>query len=72
MNSSFQSWWDRIDGLIRKVLLLLFAALIISQALLLSQTIKNIISRIDKLEGKSIADSQLFIKRGELEISIEN
>ena len=72
MNSSFQSWWDRIDGLIRKVLLLLFAALIISQALLLSQTIKNIISRIDKLEGRSIADSQLFIKRGELEISIEN
>ena len=72
MNSSFQSWWGRVDGLIRKALLLLFAALIISQALLLNQAIRTFISRIDKLEGKSIADSQLFIKRGEIEITIEN
>jgi hypothetical protein len=72
VNSSFQSWWGRVDGLIRKALLLLFAALIISQALLLNQAIRTFISRIDKLEGKSIADSQLFIKRGEIEITIEN
>jgi hypothetical protein len=37
-----------------------------------NQTAKTFISRTDRLEGKSIADSQLFIKRGELEISIEN
>jgi len=72
LNSGFQDWWERINGFIRRILIFLFAALIISQAMLLNQTIKTFISRTDRLEGISIADSQLFIKRGEIEISIEN
>ena len=72
MNSSFNGWWDRINCRIKKGLVLLFTVLIISQFLLMNETAKTFISRTDKLEGKSIADSQLFIKKGEIEISIEN
>jgi hypothetical protein len=72
MNRGFQNWWERINGLIRRVLIFLFSALIVTQTLLMNQTIKTFISRTDKLEGRSIAESQLFIKRGEVEISIEN
>ena len=72
MNSSFHDWWERINGALSKGLVLLFIALIISQFLLINETAKTFISRTDKLEGKSIADSQLFIKKGEIEISIEN
>ncbi len=72
MNSSYQDWWSRIDRLINRIMTVFFAVLIISQILLLNQTAKNLISRTDKLEGKSVADSQLFIKKGEIEISIES
>lgn len=72
MNNGFNGWWERINKIITKGLFLLFTALIISQFLLLNQTIKTFISRTDKLEGKSIAESQLFIIKGEIEISIEN
>lgn len=72
LNGSFQDWWKRTDGLIRRFLIFLLSALIISQALLMNQTIKTFISRTDKLEGRSIAESQLFLKRGEIQISIEN
>jgi len=70
--NGFNGWWDRINRMISKGLVLLFAVLIISQFLLMNQTLKTFMSRTDKLEGKSIADSQLFIKKGEIEISIEN
>lgn len=72
MDSSFLSWWSRVNKLIGKVLMILFAVLIITQALLTNQTLKTFISRTDKLEGKSLAESQLFIKKGEIEISIES
>lgn len=72
MNNGFNGWWSRINTIISKGLVLLFTALIITQFLLMNQTVKTFISRTDQLEGKSIADSQLFIKRGEIEISIEN
>lgn len=72
MINGFNGWWDRINRMISKGLVLLFAVLIISQFLLMNQTLKTFMSRTDKLEGKSIADSQLFIKKGEIEISIEN
>jgi len=72
LNSGFNGWWDRINITINKGLILLFSALIISQFLLLNETAKTFISRTDKLEGRSIADSQLYIKKGEIEISIEN
>ncbi|MDD4503458.1 MAG: hypothetical protein PHS15_01360 [Clostridiaceae bacterium] len=72
MDSGFQGWWERINGLIKKMLVLLFALLIVSQALLMNQAAKTFISRTDKLEGKSISDTNLFIKKGEIEISIEN
>lgn len=72
MNSGFQGWWERINDIIKKILVLLFTMLIISQALLMNQKVKTFISRTDKLEGKSISDSNQFIKKGEIEISIEN
>jgi len=72
LNDGFNSWWSRINTIISKGLVLLFTALILSQFLLMNHTVKTFISRTDKLEGKSIADSQLFIKRGEIEISIES
>lgn len=72
MYSSFQNWWERINTLIRRTLVFLFVALIVTQILLMNQTIKTFISRTDKLEGRSISESQLFIRRGEVEISIEN
>jgi hypothetical protein len=72
LSNGFNGWWNRINRIINKWLVLLFIALIISQFLLMNQTAKTFISRTDKLEGKSIADSQLFIKKGEVEISIES
>jgi hypothetical protein len=72
LNNGFSSWWSRINRIISKGLVLLFAGLIISQFLLMNQTIKTFLSSTEMLEGKSIADSQLFILRGEIEISIEN
>ncbi|MHB1391799.1 MAG: hypothetical protein ACYCYE_01740 [Clostridia bacterium] len=72
MNNGFNDWCERINKMISKGLALLFTALIISQLLLMNQTVKTFISRTDKLEGKAIADSQLFIIKGEIEISIEN
>ncbi|KUO73657.1 MAG: hypothetical protein APF77_22830 [Clostridia bacterium BRH_c25] len=72
LNKSFQDWWNRINILINRALVLLFAGLIASQVLLMNQTLKTFISRTDRLEGKSIADSQLFIRKGEIEITIEN
>lgn len=72
MNGSFQEWWDRLNGLIHRACVLMLAALIIAQAILVNQTLRTFVSRTDRLEGKSIAESQLFIKRGEIEISAEN
>lgn len=72
MNSGFNEWWDKVNRRLNKGLVLLFTALIISQFLLMNQTVKTFISRTDKLEGISVADSQLFIKKGEVELSIEN
>lgn len=72
MNKDFQSWWIKINRLIRKTLFFLFALLIVTQSLLINRTAKTFISRTDKLEGESITDSYVFIKKGELEISIEN
>lgn len=72
MDSGFNGWWDRINNTISKGLVFFILALIISQLLLLNETAKTFISRTDRLEGKSIADSQLYIKKGEIEISIEN
>lgn len=50
----------------------MLSALIVTQALLMNDSIKTFISRTDKLEGRSITESQLFLKRGEIQISIEN
>lgn len=72
MNDSLNSWWDRINAVIGRGIVLLLATLILSQILMMNQTVKATISRTDRLEGKSVADSQLFIKKGEVEISIEN
>lgn len=72
MNKDIQSWWTKINRLIKKILFLLFTLLIITQGLLINQTAKTFISRTDKLEGKSINDSYVFINKGEIEISIEN
>lgn len=72
MNNDFNKWWEVINKNIGKVLVLLFSALLISQFLLMNQNIKTFISRTDKLEGISIEDSKLFIKKGELEITIDN
>jgi hypothetical protein len=72
MNNSYYGWWNRINALIYKGIVLLLAALILTQVFLMNQTVKTVISRTDRLEGKSIADSQLFIKKGEIEITIED
>jgi hypothetical protein len=72
VNKDFSKWWEVINKHISKVLVLLFSALLVSQFLLMNNNIKTIMSRTDKLEGISIEDSQLFIKKGELEITIEN
>lgn len=72
MNIGFQDWWDKINSLLYRILILLFAIFLVSQVILMNQTLKTFISRTDKLEGKSIADSQLFIKKGEIEISVDN
>ena len=72
MDNGYHSWWNRINVLISKGIVILLAALILTQVFLMNQNVKTVISRTDRLEGKSIADSQLFIKKGEIEISIEN
>ncbi len=72
MNNGYYSWWNRINALINKGIVVLLAALILIQVFLMNQNVKTVISRTDRLEGISIADSQLFIKKGEMEISIEN
>jgi len=72
LNGSFQEWWDRVNSLISRAIVLLFAVLIISQVVLMNRTLRTFVSRTDRLEGKSIAESQLFIKKGEIEISTEN
>lgn len=72
MNTGFQDWWSRINTLLHRILILLFTLFLIAQVVLLNQTLKTFISRTDKLEGKSIADSQLFIKKGVIEISVDN
>ncbi|HOE57490.1 MAG TPA: hypothetical protein PLL98_02625 [Bacillota bacterium] len=72
MGSSFYGWWEKADILITRLVAILFAVLIASQALLMNNTAKTFISRTDKYEGKAIAESQLFIKKGEIEIYIEN
>ncbi len=58
--------------LIIRILTFLFAVLMVSQALLINNATKGFISRADKLEGKSVAESQLIINKGEVEICIEN
>lgn len=72
MQNGLYGWWYRTNAFLGKVITLLLAALILCQVALLSQTAREAISRTDRLEGKSIVDSQLFIKKGEIEISIEN
>lgn len=72
MNNDFIKWWEKINKNIFKVLVPFFLILLISQFLLMNNDIKTIMSRTDKLEGISIEESQLFIKKGEIEISIEN
>ena len=72
MHTGFQDWWNRINNMLYRILIVLIAVFIVSQATLLNQTLKTFISRTDRLEGQSIADSQLFIKKGEIEISVDN
>jgi len=72
MNTGFQEWWSRVNNMLYRILAVLFAIFLTAQIILLNQTLKTFISRTDKLEGRSIADSQLFIKKGELEISADN
>lgn len=72
MNTGFQEWWSRVNNILYRILAVLFAIFLAAQLILLNQTLKTFISRTDKLEGRSIADSQLFIKKGELEISVDN
>ena len=72
MNYGFWEWWSRINRLLFRILVFLFAMFAISQASLMSQTIKTYISMTDKLEGRSIAESRLFIQKGEIEITADN
>lgn len=72
MNYGFMEWWCRINRLLFRILVLLFAMFVISQASLMSQTLKTYISRTDKLEGRSISESILFIRKGEIEITADN
>lgn len=72
MSSGYYDWWRRVNAFLGRGIIVLLAALILSQIFLMNQTARAVLSRTDRLEGKSIADSQLFIKKGELEISIEN
>ena len=72
MHTGFQDWWNRINNMLYRILIVLIAVFIVSQATLLNQTLKTFISRTDRLEGQSIADSQLFIKKGEIAISVDN
>jgi hypothetical protein len=72
MNYGFLEWWSRINRLLFRILVLLFVVFVISQASLMNQTLKTYISRTDKLEGRSIAESRLFIQKGEIEISADN
>lgn len=72
MGSGFYEWWENIDRKVSKALIVMFSLFIISQILLINQTAKTFISRTDRLEGISVEDSQLFVKKGEIEIYIEN
>lgn len=72
MNYGFLEWWSRINRLLFRILVLLFVMFVISQVSLMNQTLKTYISRTDKLEGRSIAESRLFIQKGEIEISADN
>lgn len=66
------NWCDKIDGRLRKLLVFLLVSIIVLQLVFLNQTVRTFLSRTDKLEGKSVADSQLLIKKGEIEFTIEN
>jgi len=72
MNTGFQDWWDRVNKAIYRTLIAMFAVFLAAQVILMNQTLKTFISRTDQLEGRSIADSQLFIRKGEIEISADN
>lgn len=72
MNGSFPLFWERINNSLKKLLIFLFTLLIFSQALLMNQNARMTISRTDRLEGTAISDSNLFVKRGEIEVTIEN
>lgn len=72
MNTGFQEWWSRVNKIICRAIVVLFVIFLAAQGILLNQTLKTFISRTDQLEGKSIADSQLFIRKGEIEIAVDN
>lgn len=72
MNTGFLEWWSRVNKIICRAVVVLFVVFLAAQGILLNQTLKTFISRTDQLEGKSIADSQLFIRKGEIEISVDN
>jgi len=71
-HGDFRDWWDRINIKLDKLLMLMLSLLLITQVVFLNQNTRTILSRIDRLEGSSVADSQLFIKRGEVELTIES
>lgn len=64
--------WDNINKKLHKLLIFMISLLIVTQVAILSPRIRLLLSRIDQLEGKSVTDSQLFIKRGEIEFTAEN
>ncbi|MGE5632517.1 MAG: hypothetical protein ACM3TR_15700 [Caulobacteraceae bacterium] len=66
------NWWDKVSMRLVKLLILLFAMFMFIQFMFLNQTLKTFLSRTDKLEGKSVADSELLIKTGIVELTFEN
>lgn len=71
-DSNLWYYWDRINKRLNKLFIFMMSLLIITQVAILNPNIRLLLSRIDRLEGKSVNDSQLFIKRGEIEFTAEN
>lgn len=71
-DGDLMNWWDRINIRLDKMLACLLTLMILTQLVSLNQSARTFLSRTDKLEGKSVEDSQLLVKKGEIEFTIEN
>lgn len=71
-DKDLKNWWDKIDSRLSKLFIGMLSLLLFTQLIFMNQSIRTFLSGTEKLEGKTVAESQLLIERGEIEFTIEN